>query len=116
VEVIEGPYARVGAKRLVTFEDGDRIEEELIDWHPFAGYAYRVSGFNDFLKHLTDVAYGQFWFERIEGRTRITWVYTYTFSTLYGRLVLWLFNLLFFQRFMQRGLEHVKKHLQTRSA
>lgn len=111
VEVIEGPYDRPGAKRVVTFNDGATVQEELLACDPYAAYVYKVTDFSDFLRKLTDVAYGEFWFEREDGRTRISWHYTYIYKSGYGRVVLWLFNLAFFGRFMQHGLNVARRRI-----
>ena len=112
VDVVAGPYDQTGARRIVTFKNGDTIQEELVDWMPSASYAYRVSAFSDFLRKLTDAAYGEFWFERKEGRTKIKWEYSYTYKNGFARCVLWIFNTFFFVRFMQAGLKTAKTRLE----
>jgi len=113
VEIIEGPYTKVGAKRKVVFQNGDNIQEELIDRNPYANYAYKVTHFSDFLKKLTNIAYGQLWFDRIDEKTRITWVYSYSYKNIFARLFLWLFNHMVFKKFMQRGLNNAKGQLEN---
>jgi hypothetical protein len=114
VEIIKGPYTQVGAKRKVTFEDGDTVQEELISYNPYANYAYRITAFSDFLRKLTNAAYGQLWFDRIDDKTRITWMYSYTYKNTFSRIILWLFNTLLFKKFMQKGLNNVKVHIEHR--
>jgi hypothetical protein len=114
VDIIEGPYNRPGAKRTVIFYDGDTIQEELLTCNPFSSYEYKVTDFSDFLKKLTDAAFGQFWFDPADGQTKITWVYSYTYKNSYSRIVLSLFNWLFFRKFMQSGLNNAKVQLEKR--
>lgn len=115
VDIIDGPYTRPGAKRIVLFQNGDTVQEELLTWNHFSSYEYKVTAFSDFLKKLTDAAFGQFWFEPSNGQTKITWRYSYTYKNNYSRLILWLFNGLFFRKFMQSGLNNVKVQLEKRS-
>jgi Polyketide cyclase / dehydrase and lipid transport len=112
VDIIEGPYDRPGARRTVLFHNGDTVQEQLLTCHPFSRYEYRVAAFSDFLRKLTDAAYGQFWFEPSGGQTKITWMYSYTYKNNYSRLILWLFNGLFFKKFMQNGLHNAKVRLE----
>ncbi len=113
VEVIKGPYTEIGATRKVTFENDDTIQEELISCHPFANYAYRVTLFSDFLKHLTNAAFGQLWFDTVDDKTRITWVYSYTYKNIFARAVLWLFNQLLFKKYMQKALINAKGEIEN---
>jgi hypothetical protein len=115
VEIIDGPYSRVGATRKVIFADGDTIREELLTYNPFTYYDYSVTAFSDFLHKLTDAAFGQFWFEQSDGQTKITWVYSYTYKNIFSRLILWLFNQLFFKKFMQNALNMAKIRIEKGS-
>ncbi|HSB93746.1 MAG TPA: SRPBCC family protein [Flavitalea sp.] len=113
VDIIQGPYDHVGATRKVSFDNGDTIQEELISWHPYANYAYRVSKFSDFLKNLTKEAFGQVWFDTMEDQTRINWVYSYQYKNLGSRLVLFLFNRFVFKKFMAASLAHAKARIES---
>jgi hypothetical protein len=116
VEVIDGPYTASGAKRKVIFDNGDTIQEELLNYNPFRNYDYRVTAFSDFLRKLTDAAFGQFWFDEIDGNTRILWEYSYTYKNRFSRVVIWLFNVLFFKKFIQRALDNAKIQISTGSS
>jgi hypothetical protein len=113
VTVIKGPYNFVGAQRLIIFTDKSTVQEELISYHPFANYAYKITNFGNFFKRLTKIAFGQFWFDTVEDKTRITWVYSYTYKNIFARLIIWLFNLLFFKKFMQRDLNNAKAQIEN---
>ena len=113
VDVIEGPYDHVNATRKVSFENGDTIQEELISWHPYANYAYRVTKFSDFLKKFTKEAYGQVWFDTWGKQTRINWVYSYRYKNFFVHLVLLLFNRMVFKKFMNASLVNAKTQLEN---
>lgn len=113
VEVIDGPYNRVGAKRIVNFEGGDSAQEELVSFHPHSNYAYRISSFSNFLGKLSDAAYGQIWFDQIENQTRITWEYYFTYKSIFARIVLSLFLSLGYKKFMQNSLQNAKQLLEN---
>lgn len=116
VEVLTGSYAAVGDKRKVVFEDGDTIQEELISYHPFDNYAYRVTAFSDFFRHLTNAAYGQWWFQNKQEKIKISWVYSYTYKNILGGLFIRFFNFFFFRRFMQNGLNNAKAQIENKNA
>jgi hypothetical protein len=113
VNILSGPYDHVGATRKVIFEHGDTIQEELISWHPYANYAYRVTKFSDFLRKLTKEAYGQIWFDTFGKQTRINWVYSYRYKNAFARFVLFLFNRLVFKKFMAASLGHAKSQIDN---
>jgi hypothetical protein len=113
VSILSGPYDHVGATRKVIFENGDTIQEELISWHPYANYAYRVTKFSDFLKKLTKEAYGQIWFDTFGKQTRINWVYSYRYKNAFAHFILFLFNRLVFKKFMTASLAHAKSQIEN---
>lgn len=113
VEVLEGPYDHIGAKRKVIFDNGDTIVEELIQRNPFANYAYRVTAFSNFVGKLSKQAFGQVWFDRVDKQTRIHWVYSYTYSGFFGKLLLLLFNKMVFRKFMQHSLDNAKAQIEN---
>lgn len=106
--VVKGPYDHDGAIRKVDFESGDSVQEELIHFDPWVSYAYRVTGFTNFFRKLTDAAYGELWFDRYGDRTRITWMYAYTYKNIFAGAFIWIFNALVFRKFMQKGLERAR--------
>ena len=50
VTIIESPYNRPGARRIVIFYNGDTIQEELLTCNPYSSYEYKVTSFSDFLR------------------------------------------------------------------
>jgi hypothetical protein len=108
VTIVKGPYDHDGAIRKVEFESGDSVQEEIIKYDPFVSYAYQVTAFTNFFRKLTDMAYGELWFDRYGDRTRITWVYAYTYKNLFAGLFISIFNALVFRKFMQKGLDHAR--------
>ncbi len=113
VTIIKGPYSFVGAQRLITFTDKSTVQEELISYNPFANYAYKITNFSNFFKMLTKIAFGQFWFDTVDDKTRITWAYSYTYKNIFTRPIIWLFNLLFFKKFMQHDLNNAKEQIEN---
>jgi hypothetical protein len=113
VTIIKGPYDFVGAQRLITFTDKSTVQEELISYNPFANYAYKITNFGSFFKKLTKLAFGQFWFDTVDDQTRITWVYSYTYKNIFARIIIWLFNLFFFKKFMQNDLNIAKVQIEN---
>ncbi|HSC52732.1 MAG TPA: SRPBCC family protein [Phnomibacter sp.] len=112
VVALTSAYDYVGAKRKIIFDNDAVVQEELISFHPYANYAYRVSKFNDFLKKITDAAYGQIWIDRVADTTRITWVYSYSYKNLLGRIFLWFFLQLAFKKYMQNGLRNAANAIE----
>ena len=113
VEVIKGPYSAIGAKRMVTFDNGDTIQEELLSYNPAANYSYRISAFSNFFKHLTNAAYGQLWFDRVGNNTRITWEYRYTYRNFFAGIVIRLFCKLIFTGYMKHSLKNAKEQMEA---
>ncbi|MBC8047635.1 MAG: hypothetical protein H7Y00_12620, partial [Fimbriimonadaceae bacterium] len=112
VEIIKGPYNFVGAQRKVIFDNGDNITEELMSFNMYANYSYRIAQFSDFLKHLTNAAYSQFWFDTVKDKTRIRWVYSFTYKNFLGRIVLSLFLLFVYKKWMKNSLKNAKGVLE----
>lgn len=115
VEILEGPYNFVGAKRIVHFEDGDTAQEELISYHPSSNYAYKISSFSNFLGKLSNAAYGQIWFDQLDNQTRITWEYYFTYRSVVARIGLSLFLIIGYKRFMKNSLLHAKTVLEHKN-
>lgn len=108
VEILEGPYDHVGARRRITFEDDSTAVEELLTNNPVANYSYRINEFSGKINKFTDAAYGQCWFDTIKGETRITWDYTFTYKNLLSRIVLSLILTLSYKKFMRKSLENAR--------
>jgi hypothetical protein len=113
VEILKGPYNRAGAMRKVFFSGGDSVIEELIHWDPFANYAYRATNFTNFFRKLTKEAFGQLWFDHMDGKTRITWVYSYTYKNAFAGAIIWLVNKMSFGKFMQHSLNNARDQIEN---
>ena len=74
---LSGPWDRPGSHRVVHLADGSRVNEGLTDYDRPSYFAYRVSNPSFALKHLMSEARGQFWFEQVDGGTRVRWTYTF---------------------------------------
>ncbi len=112
-EIINGPYDHVGAKRKVFFESGDSAEEELLNVDAPASYNYSIKHFSNFLEKLSGAAYGQLWFDKIDGRTRITWIYSFHYKNLFKRAILSLFLTFVYKKFMKESLINAKRCIES---
>jgi hypothetical protein len=74
---ISGPWDQPGSHRLVHLADGSTVHEGLTDYDRPSYFAYRVSDPSFALKHLMTEARGQFWFEAVDGGTKVKWTYTF---------------------------------------
>ena len=105
-------YDRVGDKRLIERGDDATLVEELISCNPFANYAYQITDFSDFFRHLTAKGYGRFWFDTEKDQTRVRWEYSFTYKNILGRLFLSLFVPLVLKKYLQNGLNNVKSNIE----
>ena len=112
VEINKGPYSFVGASRTVYFDNGDTIVETLASYTPPVYYSYSVTQFSDFLRHLTNIAYGQWWFQDVGGKTHVTWVYTFVPKNIFSKIILSIFAGLFYKKFMTQCLQLVKGEIE----
>lgn len=111
-EMHKGPWSIPGAYRTLYFETGDTLREELLIFQPFTYFAYSISEFSNFAKHLTDIAYGQFAFETKENKTYITWTYSFKPKNFLTGIPLSIFMSLYFEKYMQQGLQISKKDIE----
>lgn len=112
VKVNKGPYSFVGANRTVYFDNGDTIVETLASYNPPVYYSYSVTQFSDFLRYLTNIAYGQWWFQDVGGKTQATWVYTFVPKNIFTKLILGLFATLVYKKFMKQCLQLAKGQIE----
>lgn len=108
VELLDGSYDFVGARRKVLFTGGDSLIEQLMNIDKPASYNYSVTQFTNFLEKVSGQAYGQLWFDDMEGQTRITWAYTFQYKNLGARMVLSLFLTFVYRKFMKNSLVNAK--------
>lgn len=112
-EIIKGPYNFVGAKRKVFFDGGDSAIEELMTYNPYANYSYSITGFSNFLKLLSNAAFGQLWFDTIDDQTRITWDYSFSYRNIFARAILSIFLSLVYKKFMKNALQAAKGYIEN---
>lgn len=112
VDELDGSYNKVGESRIITFQGGDTAEEQLLTYNPPGNYSYKISKFSNFLKKLSNEAYGQLWFDTIDGQTRITWAYSFSFKNFAARIALSSFLTLVYKRFMRKSLQNAKAELE----
>lgn len=108
IELLGGSYDKIGDVRKITFKDGSTAVEELLSYNPVANYSYRINEYPGSKKKHTDVAYCQFWFDRIKGQTRITWDYVLPYRTVFSRMALSLFLTFSLKKFMHKSLANAK--------
>ena len=114
VQNMDGTYDFVGAKRHITFTSGDVSQEELLTFNPPGNYLYRLTEFGGVFDKLTAAAYGECWFDHVEGKTRITWEYSFTYKSIFARMILSIFLSTAYKKFMLNCLENAKNMLEKR--
>ena len=112
VTCLRGNWAKVGDNRLVERGDSATLVEELISVHPYSNYAYQTTEFSDIFKHFTDKTYGHMWFDTVDDKTRLRWVYYFTYKNLLSRVFLSIFSRLFLKKYLQNGLYNAKALLE----
>lgn len=112
VTTLRGHWENVGDNRLVERGDTATLVEELISVHPYSNYAYQTTKFSDIFKHFTNKTYGHMWFDTVDDKTRLRWVYTFTYKNFLSRLFLSLFVPLFLKKYLQNGLNNAKEFLE----
>ncbi|MDN3687129.1 SRPBCC family protein [Cyclobacterium jeungdonense] len=112
VTTLRGNWEKVGDNRLVKRGDGATLVEELISVHHYSHYAYQTTDFSDVFRHLTRKTYGQMWIDTVDDKTRLRWVYTFTYRNIFAKLFLMLFVPLFLKKYLQNGLNNAKAYLE----
>jgi len=112
VDVLEGPYDHVGARRKTKFIGGDSVIEELIAYNPPGNYTYSVTEFTNIFGKLTNKAFGQFWFDQEGEAVRITWEYSFTYKNFFARILMSILLSLGYQKFLENSLANAKKILE----
>lgn len=114
VDELDGSYDTIGQQRKITFESGDTCVEQLLSHNPPGNYSYRVTDFSNFFRKLTNAAYGQLWFDNEDGKTRITWEYSFTYRNIFARMFLSIFLSMAYKKFLQKDLEIAKNCLEAK--
>lgn len=112
VDIIKGPYSAPGASRKVYFQNGDSLLEQLTWFDPVTYYSYSVTEITAGIRHLTSIGYGQWWFQQINGKTHIKWVYSFLPKNIFARAVLSMFLTMFYTKFMNHSLGLAKAELE----
>ncbi|PZX61160.1 hypothetical protein LV84_00148 [Algoriphagus ratkowskyi] len=112
VTKLRGDWAKVGDNRLVERGDSATLVEELISVHHYSNYSYQTTEFSDVFKHFTNKTYGHMWFDTVDDKTRLRWVYTFTYKNLLARIFLSIFAPLFLKKYLQNGLNNAKSFLE----
>ena len=112
VEVTNGPYNFKGATRTVFFDDNSTIVETLTYFDEPVYYSYSVTQFSNFFKHLTKIAYGQFWFEDVGNTTHAVWVYSFVPKNMFTKTLMWPIIALFYKKFMKQALQIAKGQIE----
>lgn len=112
VTKLRGGWAKVGDNRLVERGDSATLVEELISVHRYSNYAYQTTEFSDIFKHFTTKTYGHMWFDTVDDKTRLRWVYTFTYKNFLSRIFLSIFAPLFLKKYLQNGLNNAKAFLE----
>jgi hypothetical protein len=111
--IIDGPWERVGARRVVTLDNGGTLEEQITAYDRPALYAYRISDFHFFVKGFSASGAGVWQFFRTDaGKTRVVWTYTFEPKSRGRRPLLDVGVSWFYRPYMRRGLEETKQQLE----
>lgn len=76
-EIIQGSWNEVGARRMIELSDGHYVVEEVLAKEDPRLFRYQVWGFTNFARFAVDYAIGEFLHEEIDGKTQITWTYSF---------------------------------------
>ena len=112
-EILSESYDFIGAKRKVYFNGGDSTIEELLTYNPHANYSYKIYDFTNAIKKFTDAGFGQFWFDRVGNKTRVTWVYTFSYKNIFSKIILKLLLKFVFKKFMYNNLVNAKNYIEN---
>jgi len=75
--ILQGNWNDVGARRRVELSDGHYAVEEVIAKEDPVLFRYQVWGYTNFARFATDHAIGEFRFAEAEGKTQVTWTYSF---------------------------------------
>ena len=112
-EIHQGPWSAPGAYRTIHFTSGDTLREELLAFDAPFYFAYKISDFSNFARHLTAVAYGQWWFNQQQDTTEVTWRYSFQPKNLFTRIPLSAFVHLSFGKYMHNCLRNAKMQIES---
>ena len=112
-KVIDGPWGRVGARRVVVLDNGGTLEEEITAYDLPVLYTYRISDFHFFLRDFSSRGTGVWQFFRVGDKTRVVWTYSFEPKSRGVRPLLDLGISWFYRPFMSRGLQETKLQIEA---
>lgn len=111
---ITATYNKPGDRRIVEFDHGESVHEEMFDYNRPANYSYRVSNFSSIFNKFSEEAYSVMWFDTIDDKTRITWEYMYTAKNFFARFLLKLIlRFIKYEEFMETSLANAKDYIEN---
>ena len=111
---ISSSYKSVGDQRILHFDGGESVHEELMSFNPYANYSYKVTNFSSIFKKFSDAAYSEMWFDTINDQTRITWNYMFTAKNVISKLLLKIIlKIVSYEEFMEVSLEYAKDYIEN---
>lgn len=112
VELLDGSYDKIGQQRKVLFHGGASAVEQLLTRNFPVNYSYKINQFSNFLKKMSNAAYGQLFFDTVGDQTRITWAYSFSYKNIFARIFLSSFLTFSYKKFMTKSLENAKAELE----
>lgn len=112
-ELVTDTYNVPGNKREVYFDHHESTLEELLSYNPHSNYSYKITNFTNSIKHFSKLAYAEAWFDSIDGKTRITWDYYFTYKNIFARMILSIILTFIFKKFMQVSLNNAKDCIEN---
>lgn len=113
---VDGLSLRDGSIRIVDNSDGSSIEELIVSLQRPNIQKYKlVKGFKPPFSWLVRAASGQWSYEDIDTRTRITWEFKFETPNLFTYLIFRLVVKRPFQKAQEICLENVKRYVECRS-
>lgn len=111
--IVDGPWERVGARRVVVLDNGGTLEEEITAYDRPVLYAYRISDFHFFLKGFSARGSGVWQFFPVGDKTRVVWTYSFEPKSPGTRPLLDVGVSWFYRPFMSRGLKETKAQIEA---
>jgi len=97
----------VGARRLISFEDGSNVEEHIVEWYPKKGFSYIAITGLPLLAYLATISMKKI----SNGRVKVTWQ-SYFVSDKKKKEFLEFSK--FLSRFYSKSLHNLKSDIERR--
>jgi hypothetical protein len=110
-----GPWDAEDQRRTVVFSDGSSAQEHLTSYEYPNCFAYRITGFTGVMRLLVSEARGEWWFEKVPGRTgtSVRWRYEFISRSAILRPLVSLFTRSLWRGYMSKALRLSKAQLET---